>query len=367
MAGAKKSQGVTKTRAISILGGVLCLVLIYILGFSNFHGVEYNKADAEGRHATTTAATPKAPALPPLDKAAYDKKLLSLANRPVLATTTASTTTNYLWPVTAAYPNPGAILPFKRIVAYYGNFYSKGMGVLGEYPLDQVAAKLRAAVAEWQVADPATPVVPAIDYIAITAQASPGADGKYRFRMPDSQIQIALDLASQVNGIVFLDLQVGLSSLPVELPLIEKYLKMPQVHLALDPEFAMHNGAKPGTVVGTMSASDINYAADYLAKLVRENNLPPKVLVIHRFTHDMVTGYKSIKPLPEVQMVMDMDGWGSPAKKIGTYTRVIAPEPVQFTGFKIFYKNDLKPPSTRIMTPAELLKLSPQPSYIQYQ
>jgi hypothetical protein len=81
----------------------------------------------------------------------------------------------------------------------------------------------------------------------------------------------------------------------------------------------------------------------------------------------MVTNYQQVEPLPEVQIVMDMDGWGSPAKKTGTYVNVVAPQPIQFTGFKLFYKNDLKPPSTRMMTPAEVLALTPSPSFIQYQ
>ena len=80
----------------------------------------------------------------------------------------------------------------------------------------------------------------------------------------------------------------------------------------------------------------------------------------------MVTNYQKIMPLPQVQIVMDMDGWGSQAKKIGTYTDFIEAEPVQFTGFKLFYKNDNASGST-MMTPQEVLKLSPQPSYIQYQ
>jgi hypothetical protein len=142
---------------------------------------------------------------------------------------------------------------------------------------------------------------------------------------------------------------------------------MPNVHLAIDPEFSMKTGAKPGTVIGTFSASDVNYAVRYLASLVQKNNLPPKILVIHRFTEGMVTGYKSIEPLPEVQIVMDMDGWGFGAKKINTYKQVIVSEPVQFTGFKLFYKNDLKAPSTRLLTPQEILNLSPRPSFIQYQ
>jgi hypothetical protein len=273
-----------------------------------------------------------------------------------------------LWPAKAVLPLAGALLPFNRIVAYYGNFYSKGMGVLGEYPEAQVLQMLASTTARWQAADPSTPVIPAIDYIAVTAQGSAGSDGKYRFRMPDDQIQKALDMAAQIHGIVFLDVQVGLSNVQTEVPLLRKYLMMPQVHLSLDPEFAMQtSGRAPGTVIGTMSAADINFAANYLAALVTEYNLPPKILVIHRFTEDMVTSYRLIKPLPQVQVVMDMDGWGYPAKKINTYTYIVAAEPVQFTGFKLFYKADLQPPSMRLMTPSEVLNLIPAPSYIQYQ
>jgi hypothetical protein len=81
----------------------------------------------------------------------------------------------------------------------------------------------------------------------------------------------------------------------------------------------------------------------------------------------MVTNYKAIAPLPQVEVVIDMDGWGSQAKKINTYKTVEEAEPVQFTGFKLFYKNDLLPPSTGMLTPQQVLQLSPQPSYIQYQ
>jgi hypothetical protein len=241
------------------------------------------------------------------------------------------------------------------------------MGVLGEYDAPTMLAKLKSTVAQWNAADPFTPAVPAIDYIALTAQGSPGKEGLYMLRMPDDQIDHALDLANQVHGIVILDVQVGLSTLQHELPMLDKYLAMPNVHLAIDPEFSMKGGEEPGTVIGTFSAADINYAAQHLAALVQKDNLPPKVLIVHRFTQAMVTNYQDIQPLPEVQIVMDMDGWGSPAKKLNTYQQFIASQPVQFTGFKLFYKNDLKPPSTRMLTPQELLKLTPQPLFIQYQ
>lgn len=272
-----------------------------------------------------------------------------------------------VWPAKAAYPNPGAILPFNRIVAYYGNFYSRGMGALGQYDPDEMLRRLGLEVAIWETADPETPVVPAIDYIAVTAQLSPGADGKYRYRMPDSQMEKALDLAGRIDGIVILEVQAGLSDVMEEVRELERYLALPNVHLAIDPEFAMvASGRRPGTVVGTVDAITVNAAAEYLAGLVRDNNLPPKVLIVHRYTRPMVTNAADIVPLPEVQVVMDMDGWGPPSQKIASYEAYIEPYAVQFTGFKLFYRNDLWG-GGRMMTPEEILSLMPSPSFIQYQ
>ena len=315
------------------------------------------------------AAAPVTPA-PRLDREAYDRKLRQLANwqdSASTAETAAASGKPRLWPVAAAYPKYGAILPFKRIVAYYGNFLSKGMGVLGEYPEDVMLEMLAKEVKAWEAADPTTPVQPTIDYIAVTAQSSAGKDGRYRLRMPPAQIDKALALAKKIDGIVVLDVQPGLADLMGEIKVLEPYLVLPQVHLAIDPEFVMKTGARPGTRVGTVDAADVNAAAAYLAELVRKNDLPPKVLVVHRYTKEMVTNAVKIKPLPEVQVVMDMDGWGPAAKKYGTYNACIYPYPVQFTGFKLFYKNDVKQPGTSLLTPAEILRLTPQPSFIQYQ
>jgi hypothetical protein len=292
-----------------------------------------------------------------LDSAAYDRGILKNANGD----------SSGRWPVKGAYPKGGAIFPFKRVVAYYGNFYSKKMGVLGEYPEDQVIEKLKGECKKWHAADTTVEIMPAIHYIAVTAQGSPGADGKYRLRMSSAQIDKAIAMGQKINGLVFIDVQVALSNLEAEVPLLEKYLKMPNVHLGIDPEFSMKTGKKPGTVIGTMDATDINWTSNYLAKLVKDYNLPPKILVVHRFTRNMVTNYKQIKLQPEVQIVMDMDGWGHQARKFTTYKKFIDEEPVQFTGFKLFYKNDLREANSHVMSPAEVLKLKPQPIYIQYQ
>lgn len=286
----------------------------------------------------------------------YDKRMKQLANGDKSGN----------WPPKTVYPMEGAILPFKRIVAYYGNFYSAGMGILGQYPPQQVLEQLKTEIKAWEKADTSTPVIPAIHYIAVTAQPCKLLTGKCRLRMPETQIDKAIALAKQVNGIVFLDIQIGQSTLQEEIPLLRKYWCMPQVHLGIDPEFSMKHGERPGKAIGSLDAADINYAIEYLATLVNEYRLPPKILVVHRFTMPMLTNYKKIKPCPEVQVVINMDGFGFPAKKKNTYYHCIYKEPVQFSGFKLFYKNDATTVN-QLMKPGDILQLKPQPVYIQYQ
>jgi hypothetical protein len=270
------------------------------------------------------------------------------------------------WPVEGPEPLPGAILPHYRIVAYYGNPLSKRMGVLGEYPPEEMLRRFDAQVEEWRKADPETPVKPALHLVAVVAQGDPGPTGKYRTIMRDTLIERVYQWAKSRNALLFLDIQVGHSDIRELLPKFDHFLTRPDVHLGVDPEFMMKTGHRPGEKIGTMDASDINYVSGYLARLVREHGLPPKVLVIHRFTRGMVTNTKQIKLRPEVQIVMHMDGWGAPWLKRDTYRDYIVREPVQFTGFKIFYHNDTKR-GDPLMTPEDVLRLRPVPVYVQYQ
>lgn len=292
-----------------------------------------------------------------LDTALFNKLQLNLANND----------TTGKWPAKMPYPLPGAVLPFHRIVAFYGNLYSKKMGILGELPKNEMLSKLKHEVKYWQSADSSLPVIPALHYIAVTAQGSPGKDGKHRLRMPFSQIDTIMNWAKEIDALVFLDIQVGMSSVESEVPQLEKYLQYPQVHLGIDPEFSMKTGAVPGKKIGTFDARDVNAVIDDLASYVKKYNLPPKILIVHRFTQGMLTNYKQIKKVPEVQVVMDMDGWGDKVLKRSTYLRYIYAEPVEFTGFKLFYKNDTKKGADQLYTPHELLRFTPKPIYIQYQ
>ncbi|SHM41499.1 hypothetical protein [Flavobacterium xanthum] len=291
-----------------------------------------------------------------IDTVDYNKRMIALSNND----------TTGRWPVKTPYPLPGALLPYNRIIAYYGNLYSTRMGILGELPRKEMLAKLQGEVAKWQAADSTVKTIPALHYIAVTAQGAPGKNNMHRLRMPFKQIDTIISWAKPINALVFLDIQVGHSTVKSEVAELEKYLAMPNVHLGIDPEFSMKGGERPGSKIGHFTAADINDAIDILADIVRKNKLTPKVLVIHRFTQGMVKNYKEIKKVPEVQIVMDMDGFGSKVLKKDSYKAYIYREPVQFTGFKLFYKNDNKN-DWKMYSPEELVKFTPKPIYIQYQ
>ncbi|GAA4323799.1 hypothetical protein [Flaviaesturariibacter amylovorans] len=346
------------------IGFLAMMTLLSCNGQSN--GDKGNAAAADSTKKTgaaaTAAATPGAPAGSggTLDTARYDYLLKYMANGD----------TTGRWPVKGPYPLPGAILPFYRPIAYYGNLYSNRMGALGKWPKAEMIPKLLEETRLWNEADTVIKSIPCLHYIAVTAQGAPGKDGMYRYRMPHHQIDTILNWAKEINAIVFIDVQIGLSTFEKEIPLFEKYLSLPNVHLGIDPEFAMNGkgGKKPGSVIGTVTASEVNYVSGYLADLVKKHNLPPKMFMVHRFTKGMVQNYKDITLRPEVQIIMDMDGWGPPDLKKGTYRYWINEQPVQFTGFKLFYVNDTEKSNQKEMMSREtILGLKPKPVYIQYQ
>ncbi|MCE9548868.1 hypothetical protein K8Q98_00485, partial [Candidatus Nomurabacteria bacterium] len=240
------------------------LILVFAIPEIISGRVSYRKGD----EVANVVEVPKI-VIPVLDVVAYEKKINDIANNPIppvvppkfdpvtgaqIIEEPEPVVKPTLWPPQTVYPNAGALLPFNRIIAYYGNLYSKKMGVLGEYEESIMLAKLDEEVKKWEMADPNTPVMPALHYIAVVAQASAGEDGKYRARMPDSEIDKVLAIAAKINAIVFLDIQVGFSTIQDELPRLEKYLKLPNVHLGMDPEFSMKHGIRPGKVVGTYDA-----------------------------------------------------------------------------------------------------------------
>jgi hypothetical protein len=257
---------------------------------------------------------------------------------------------------------PDALLPANRIVAFYGNPLSTRMGILGELPPEAMMARLDTVAAAWTAADPTRTVLPALHLIVTVAQADSGRDGMYRLRHGDGLIAKVSGWAESRGWLLFLDIQPGRAPIGPEIERLAKWLRLPHVHLGLDPEFAMPPGQVPGRRIGTLDAEDVNRATRWLADVVTRENLPPKVLVVHRFTEQMLTNHEAIRSDPRVQIVIDADGFGSPALKTSIYNHVVGRRPVQFAGLKLFYRND-KP----MLTPEQVVALDPVPVYIQYQ
>ena len=259
-------------------------------------------------------------------------------------------------------PLPGSLLPSHRIVTYYGNPLSKRMGILGEIPVDEMLARLEKVAAEWQQADTTSRVLPGLELVATVASNTPGPSGLYRTRMRDTLIERVIQWADRKKWLVILDVQVGNGSVKDEVERLLPFLERPNVHLALDPEFELPKGVVPGTKIGSTDAAAVNVAIRMIGDLVTAKKLTPKVLIVHRFTKPMLTHYQNIKLDARVQLVTLMDGFGPPWMKQESYRRYIRREPVQYAGFKLFYKNDQP-----LMSPRDVLKLVPIPWVIIYQ
>lgn len=278
-----------------------------------------------------------------------------------LLAVSAAAATNY-YPRAMPKPRRDALLPWSRIVTYYGNPLSKRMGILGELPPAEMMEGLAREAAMWQKADPATKVRPGLELVATVASDKPGPSGLYRRRMPDALIAKVVGWARSRGWLVILDVQTGRSGTLAEIEHLRPFLESPDVHLALDPEFDMPAGVVPGRRIGTTDAREVNTAIKLLASMVEKKKLPPKLLLVHRFTEAMVTNAPEVKLDPRVQVVMVMDGYGPPSLKRSAYRIAIRKYPVQFAGLKLFYKND-RPR----MTAKEALALTPGPSVIIYQ
>jgi hypothetical protein len=236
------------------------------------------------------------------------------------------------------------------------------MGILGALRPQEMLLRVKQRAEEYARADPLTPVLPALDLVAVVAGRDPGPDGMYRQRMSFPLVQEVHSWTEPDSLLLFLDIQAGRSPVVSEVLHYIEFLKEPRVHLALDPEWAMGPDLIPAEETGSLDAEDVNRVIDILSDLVREEHLPPKILVVHRFTEGMLRGYDRIRPNPAVQVVINMDGFGPPQLKTHSYREFVASQLVQFTGFKLFYELD-RP----LMDPQSVLALTPPPLLIVYQ
>jgi putative cell wall-binding protein len=252
------------------------------------------------------------------------------------------------------------LFPDSRMVAYYGNAQSAALGVLGEGTPEEIIPRLMDAATPFD--RPERPLLPAMELIVDVAQFRPGPDGDYSLASTDEHVQRYLDAARGIGAYLFLDIQPGRSTFLPAVQRWERFLKEPDVGLALDSEWRMGPNEVPGRVIGSVDAAEVNEVADYLAALVRDNDLPQKLFVVHQFTEDMITNRDQIIRPRELAFTIHIDGFGPRGAKLDTYGEY-ADDPNAFYGFKLFYDED-----PNIFQPDEVLEvLDPVPDLITYQ
>ena len=266
--------------------------------------------------------------------------------------------------VPGAVDNTGGPLAKHRMVSFYGHPYSAAMGVLGQYKPQEMISRLKEQTAAYTKIDPERPGICTIELIASVAQPDPGADGLYLTHTPPEVIQQYANLARDNGCLLLLDVQIGYSTIADEVQVLMPYLKLPYVHLAIDPEYDMMPGEIPGQQVGKSYASEIMGAAQTLSSLVDQNeDLQAKVLVIHQFQYGMILNKETLAPVKNVEMVLHADGFGTPKVKYEKYNLLVTREPIQYGGFKLFYDQDVP-----LLSPTQVLSdLNPPPAVISYQ
>ena len=257
----------------------------------------------------------------------------------------------------------GSLLEGAQVVSFYGHPGEPVMGVLGRGGPATVADEIAVWAARYDRLNGTRDVIAAFHLITGVAQAHPTPDGTWLGRLSAERIAEYVEVARERGMLVFLDVQIGWSDPLAEVRLLEPFLRERFVHVALDPEFATRRqGVRPGLAIGSVTAGQVNEVQRYLAALVREEGLPPKILMVHQFTPGMLRDRGAVEDVDGVDLSIDMDGFGGMAVKLAGYETYSLREPSEWPALKLFFTHD-----TPVMTPEQVQGLDRVPDLIIYQ
>lgn len=259
----------------------------------------------------------------------------------------------------------GGVMPFPRhhMVALYGHPGTSSLGLLGEQSAPAAVTRARKLTDEY-AALISGPVMPAFEIIATVASGS-RQGGTYSARTPISQIEPWLDEAERAGVYAVLDLQPGRADFLTQAKAYERLLTRPWVGLALDPEWRLGPNDLPLQRIGSVGVEEVNATSAWLAGLVRDHGLPPKVFTIHQFQTRMIRGRdRLVTDHDELQIVVHVDGSGSQSDKQSTWRAIRAGLPTNvWLGWKNFIDEDHP-----MLTPAQTVaQVTPTPQFISYQ
>ena len=163
---------------------------------------------------------------------------------------------------------------------------------------------------------------------------------------------------------VILDLQPGRAGLLAQAMRYRSLLRLPDVGLALDPEWKLQPGQLPLHQIGGVSITEVNRVIRWLAGLTARYRLPQKLLVLHQFKLSMIGNEQRLDTRhDDLAILIHMDGQGTPANKEQTWEAVVRAAPAGvFFGWKNFYVKDHP-----TLGPRQTIERTPRLSMISYQ
>ena len=208
--------------------------------------------------------------------------------------------------------------------------------------------------------------MPTLEMIATVVQPCSGSE-KCRSRPSPESVQKHLDAVRKVNGMLLIGVQPGRSDFLTEVKYYEKFLKEPDVGIAMDPEWRMGPDQEPMKSFGSTDSKELNEVAEYLSKIVADNDLPEKPMLYHMIRTNWVRQPKQMKQYPGVTDIVSVDGIGSQEMKTDTWKAIMGVKPAfVHPGFKLFYDEDTHG-AWKLMTPTQVLALKPTPEYVLYE
>jgi hypothetical protein len=249
------------------------------------------------------------------------------------------------------------LFPNVKVLSLYG--MAGGFGVLGRKSLNGAARKLNRQIRPYRKRSQED-VIKAFDLVSVVATQCSGPNDECRTRVSKDTIRRYHEKIRSINGRLILDIQPGRADVLDEIDHLRNFIRKPDVDVALDAEWNMGPREEPGEDLGSLGAKKINRSAKMIERIIKNQNLPPKALIVHQFRRDSVKGEGQINRPPAVDITLNFDGIGSPAAKKAGYRDLSFPG--LFDGFSLFYELD-----TDMMSPGEVLRLRPQPDYVMYQ
>ncbi len=256
-----------------------------------------------------------------------------------------------------------SILLNDDVLAFYGSPLSKRMGILGWYPIPEMAGRLGALAEEYDRANGERGVRKAFHLIYGTVWPE-GEIGILR----ESVLKEYVEYALERDILVFIDHQIGKHDVPAALKQMLPYLRYPNVHLALDPEWRT---TKPMVEIGTVTAEELNQAQRTMQEYMVDHGIPgERMLVVHQFNWRMIGDRESVDTaFSRVRLVHCADGFGAPALKRLAYRYNAEAPNMPVKGFKLFYPSGIPGAGfdEPLLSPEEVLNLEPRPYLIMYQ